>query len=118
MKVLLMQGKWQFPLAFLDDIVIFPSTLDEHIDHVRQILTLLKDTGVSLNIKIPNDLEVEWNISVISCALAGLKLRLERLIRTGTGTINYFDRTPIFFKTVHCFFTLCSDFSRVSASLN
>lgn len=40
-EVLFKKGKGQFALVFLDDIVIFLRTPDEHIDHVQQVVTLL-----------------------------------------------------------------------------
>lgn len=51
MDFLLAKVKWQFALVYLDDIVIFSRTQDEHIAHARQLLTLLHDAGVTLNLK-------------------------------------------------------------------
>lgn len=43
--------RWQYALSYLDDIVIFSRTPQEHIGHVRKVLTLLHDAGVTLQLK-------------------------------------------------------------------
>lgn len=45
MDIILSSVKWQCALVYLNDIVIFLKSLDEHIDQVRQVLTLLNDAG-------------------------------------------------------------------------
>lgn len=47
MDVLLKKVKWQSPLVYIDDIVIFLPTPDKHIEHVEQVLMLLKHAGVA-----------------------------------------------------------------------
>lgn len=37
--------------GLLDDFTIFSGTPDDHFDYVSQVLTLLNDTGVTLNLK-------------------------------------------------------------------
>jgi len=37
-----------FCVAYLDDILVFSQTLEEHIRHVRAILTRVRDTGLTL----------------------------------------------------------------------
>lgn len=51
MNVLLTTVEWQFVLVNLDSIVIFSRTPDEHIDNVRQVLTVLYDADVILNLE-------------------------------------------------------------------
>lgn len=51
MDVLLMKFKLQFDLVYLDDIIILLRAADEYIDHVRQLLTLLPDAGLTLKLK-------------------------------------------------------------------
>lgn len=49
MDILLMKRKWLFVLLCLNDIVIFLRTLDDHIHHVGQMLTLSHDAIVTFN---------------------------------------------------------------------
>ena len=38
-------------LVSLDDIIVFSKTAEEHVDHVRDVLTVLKEAGFSLKLK-------------------------------------------------------------------
>lgn len=53
MDIRLTKVKWQCALIYLDDIVIFWRTVDEHIDHFRQVLALSHDQSSALNLKKP-----------------------------------------------------------------
>ena len=48
METLLSPYLWQFVLVYIDDIIIYSSSLDQHIQHLDQVLTLLEDSGVTL----------------------------------------------------------------------
>lgn len=52
MEVLHKKVKWQCALIYLDDFIILLRTPDEHIRHIRLILTLLQNAGVTLKFKI------------------------------------------------------------------
>lgn len=41
----------QFVKAFIDDIVIYSDTEHEHLEHLRRVLTLLREIGLSLSAK-------------------------------------------------------------------
>lgn len=43
--------KWKICLCYLDDIVIFSSTFDEHLQRVEEVLTCLRNAGLQLNTK-------------------------------------------------------------------
>lgn len=45
--VVIASVKSQFSLVYLDDLVIFPNSPDDDIHHVRSILTLLRNAGVT-----------------------------------------------------------------------
>ena len=51
-----------FALGYIDDIVIFSRTLEEHIDHIRQVVALHVQCGMKLNLKKCNLIrsEVEY----------------------------------------------------------
>lgn len=50
MDVILSAIKWQFALAYLDSIVVFSDSAKEDIVHVRDVLTLLNNTGNTLEL--------------------------------------------------------------------
>jgi len=50
MDVILSSVRWQFALVYLDDIFVFSTTVEDHFDHVRTVLGLLKDAGVTLRL--------------------------------------------------------------------
>uniref|UniRef100_A0A3P9LR23 Gypsy retrotransposon integrase-like protein 1 n=1 Tax=Oryzias latipes TaxID=8090 RepID=A0A3P9LR23_ORYLA len=50
-----LQGCEEFSAAYLDDVVIFSSTWEEHLQHLKRVLGKLKDSGLSLNIS-----KCEW----------------------------------------------------------
>lgn len=50
MESLLAPYLWQFVLVYIDDIIIYSSSLDQHIQHLDQVLALLEDSGVTLSL--------------------------------------------------------------------
>ena len=38
-------------MVYLDDVIVFSDNEEDHIEHVRQVLRVLKDVGMSLNLK-------------------------------------------------------------------
>ena len=51
MDIALNKFKWQNCLVYLDDIVIYSNTFDDHCRDVAQILEVLQQAGVSLKLK-------------------------------------------------------------------
>jgi RNase H-like domain found in reverse transcriptase/Reverse transcriptase (RNA-dependent DNA polymerase)/Integrase zinc binding domain/Integrase core domain/Chromo (CHRromatin Organisation MOdifier) domain len=51
MEVLLKEFLWNFVLVYIDDIVIFSRTPEEHLGHVDQVLDKMQTSGVSLSVK-------------------------------------------------------------------
>lgn len=51
MDVILASVRWLFALVYLGNIVIISKKAEKHIEHVKQVLTLLKHAGVRLNVK-------------------------------------------------------------------
>jgi transposase InsO family protein len=43
--------KWKICAVYFDDIIIFSRTLDEHLEHIRLVLSRLKDAGLTINPK-------------------------------------------------------------------
>ena len=41
---------FNFALAYLDDIIIFSKTAEEHIDHTKQVFKKLRSTHVSMKL--------------------------------------------------------------------
>lgn len=48
--VVLASVKWQFALVYLDDIIVFSQSIDDHFDHLRTVLTLMLEAGFSLKL--------------------------------------------------------------------
>ena len=49
--MLLSGYRWRTCLVYLDDIIVFSNTAEEHVDHVREVLKVLKESGFSLKLK-------------------------------------------------------------------
>ena len=50
MERLLAPYLWQFVLVYIDDVIIFSASLDEHVKHLDQVLELLEKSGVTLSL--------------------------------------------------------------------
>lgn len=48
--IILSRVKWKTALVYSDDVIISPKSVSEHLEHVREVLTLLRDAGVSLKL--------------------------------------------------------------------
>ena len=51
LDILLSGYNWRSCLVYVDDVVIFSSTFDDHVRHVREVLTALRAGGLSLKLK-------------------------------------------------------------------
>ena len=51
MERILARYLWQFICVYIDDVLIFSHTLEEHLQHLDEVLGLLEDAGISLSIK-------------------------------------------------------------------
>lgn len=51
MDIMLSRVKSQFGIVYLHNRVIFSGTLYQHIDHTRLLLSLFKDSGLTLELK-------------------------------------------------------------------
>ena len=49
--IILMKFRWKTCLVYLDDIIIFPKSIEEHIQYVDEILEKLRNAGMSLKLK-------------------------------------------------------------------
>ena len=46
LDIILSSVKWQFCIVYIDDVIIFSKSVDEHLDHIDQVLTFLGDYGM------------------------------------------------------------------------
>ena len=44
-----LEGAWEYAGAYLDDVVIFSATWEEHLVHVRDVFQRIKDAGLTIN---------------------------------------------------------------------
>ena len=51
MDIVLMGLKWDTCLIYLDDVVVFSKTFDEHLDKLDKVLTAIQQAGLRLKIK-------------------------------------------------------------------
>ena len=51
LDLILTKFKWKTCLIYLDDIIIFSNSIEEHIRHVDEVLQALREAGVTLNIE-------------------------------------------------------------------
>lgn len=51
LDMILAKVKWNYALIYLDDVIVYSKAVEEHIQHVDEILTLLKNAGASLKLK-------------------------------------------------------------------
>jgi Reverse transcriptase (RNA-dependent DNA polymerase) len=50
--IILSGVKWKTCLVYLDDVIVFSSSRQAHIEHVHEALTLLGNSGLSLKLKM------------------------------------------------------------------
>lgn len=43
--------RWKTCLVYLDDVIIFSNSFEEHVDHVREVLAALQGAGLPLNLQ-------------------------------------------------------------------
>ncbi len=42
---------YEFVMVYLDDIIIFSQTMDEHLQHMRKVLKALRQAGLKLKLE-------------------------------------------------------------------
>ncbi len=52
--ILLSGVNWQFCLVYLDDIIVYSKSEEDHIRHVDEVLSILRKAGLSLKFKKSN----------------------------------------------------------------
>ena len=45
--IILASVKWQFALVYLDDIIVYSKSIEEHLDHLASVLKLLQRAGLN-----------------------------------------------------------------------
>ncbi len=52
--ILLLRVNWQFCLVYVDDIIVYSKSEEDHIRHVDEVLSTLRKAGLSLKFKKSN----------------------------------------------------------------
>lgn len=45
------EARWSYAMAYLDDIVVYSDTFEDHLRHLEDVLERLRATGMTLNPK-------------------------------------------------------------------
>lgn len=98
--------KWKTCLCYLDDIVVFSSDFDTHLERLKQVLTCLTSAGLQLNLK--------------KCRFAARKLTILGHVVSKDGILPDPDKLravaefpkPATLKDLRSFIGLCSYFRR------
>lgn len=61
--IILSRVKWTFVLVYLDDVIIFSQTIREHFTHVKTVLRILYEAGVTL--KLPKCFFFQTSVSYL-----------------------------------------------------
>jgi hypothetical protein len=51
LDMILAKVKWNYALIYLDDVIIYSKTVEEHMTHLDEVLGLLRTAGASLKLK-------------------------------------------------------------------
>lgn len=46
-----LQGQGDFAAAYLDDVVVFSATWEEHLEHLEQVMQRLRNAGLTIKMK-------------------------------------------------------------------
>ena len=93
-------------LVYIDNIIIFSKTVDEHIDHVDEILGILRTSGVTLKIN-------KCKFFSDSVEYLGHVIRPGKLEVDGANTKSLRDARPPTTKTeIRSFLGLCNVYRR------
>ncbi len=49
--IVLASVKWRYAIVYLDDIIVFSNTVEENLEHLTTVLTLLRNNGITLKLK-------------------------------------------------------------------
>ena len=117
--MILTQFKWKTCLVYLDDVIIFSNSVEEHIQHVDEILSALNEADVTLKISkcrfftrkveylghfiSPGSLEADT--TNVKCLRDAIPPTTKSEVRSFLGMANYYRR-------------FIEDFTRKSAPLN
>ena len=51
LDIILSGVHWQAGLIYLDDVIVFSRTTEDHLRHVDEIIAVLRNAGVTLRLK-------------------------------------------------------------------
>lgn len=69
----------KFVIVYLDDILIFNKTKEEHLEHIRQVLQRLKEETLMINLKKCSFMQEEIVYLGFVILVDGLKMDLEKV---------------------------------------
>ena len=69
----------KFVIVYLDDILIFSKTKEEHLEHIRQVLQKFKEEQLLINLKKCSFMQEEIMYLGFVISVDGLKMDLEKV---------------------------------------
>ena len=106
LDMILSQFKWKTCLVYIDDVIIYSKTVEEHIHHVDEVLTALGKAGVTLKMK-------KCTFFSDKVEYLGHVIRPGRLEVDGTNTASLRNAKPPTAKTeLRSFLGLCNVYRR------
>ena len=69
----------KFVIVYLDDILIFSKTKEEHLEHIRQVLQRLKEKKLLINLKKCSFMQEEIVYLGFAISADGLKMDPEKV---------------------------------------
>ena len=51
LDIMLSGVRWQICLVYLDDVIVFSRTVEQHVKHLDTVLSLLRSAGMSMKLK-------------------------------------------------------------------
>ena len=109
-----------FVIVYLDDILIFSKTLEEHMMHIRKVLEKLREEKQLINLKKCNFVKKELVYLGFVALVEGLKMDPEKVkdilkwhtTRSATKVISFHGLASFYRKLIRGFSSICGPLTK------